>query len=214
MPSPRLFEPARARARLRAAVLPMTLAWIGCTGAIDGGKTSGPAGGGASSPSPSTGGAPTGPNSPGGQPPGGGVSPGAPLPEPGSDPLEPDRSQPACKEISPGPAPIRRLTRTEYDNTVRDLLGEDKQLAKGFPGRGAAAQLRQQRRAALGLGRAGRELRHRRQGDRQARGGQAGQLPALRSRQGRRGRPAWTSSWTASASGSGAGRWKPRSGPT
>ena len=28
----------------------------------------------------------------------------------------------SCTGTKPGPAPIRRLTRTEYDNTVRDLL--------------------------------------------------------------------------------------------
>src|SRR4029453_4066246 len=60
-------------------------------------------------------------------------NPGAALPPVGSDPLEPDRSRAACKDINPGPAPIRRLTRTEYDNTVRDLLGEDLGLGKTFP---------------------------------------------------------------------------------
>jgi hypothetical protein len=58
---------------------------------------------------------------------------GNPPPPLGSDPLEPKRDTAACKDIKPGPAPLRRLTRTEYDNTVRDLIGEDKQLAKGFP---------------------------------------------------------------------------------
>src|SRR6185503_1073299 len=48
-------------------------------------------------------------------------------------PLEPKRDSAACKVINPGPGPVRRLTRAEYDNTVRDLIGEDKQLAKGFP---------------------------------------------------------------------------------
>ena len=60
-------------------------------------------------------------------------SPGASLPPVGSHPLEPDRTNAACQAIAPGPAPLRRLTRTEYDNTVRELLGEDKRLARDFP---------------------------------------------------------------------------------
>ncbi len=39
----------------------------------------------------------------------------------------------ACKVVSPGPSFLRRLTRAEYDNTVRDLTGEDKRLAADFP---------------------------------------------------------------------------------
>ena len=37
-----------------------------------------------------------------------------------------------CSGIQPGPSPIRRLTRTEYNNTVRDLLGDDTQPASAF----------------------------------------------------------------------------------
>jgi len=33
----------------------------------------------------------------------------------------------------PGPAPIRRLTRFEYDATIRDLLGDDSKPAANFP---------------------------------------------------------------------------------
>lgn len=33
----------------------------------------------------------------------------------------------------PDPVPMRRLTRTQYDNTVRDLLGDDTRPARGFP---------------------------------------------------------------------------------
>jgi len=64
-----------------------------------------------------------------GPPPGGGQS----LPPVGAHPLEPDRSNPACKEIQPGPAPLRRLTRVEYDNTIRDLLGVNFKPADDFP---------------------------------------------------------------------------------
>jgi hypothetical protein len=34
---------------------------------------------------------------------------------------------------SPGAAPLRRLTQSEYNNTVRDLLGDTTQPANGFP---------------------------------------------------------------------------------
>lgn len=34
---------------------------------------------------------------------------------------------------SPGPAPIRRLNRFEYDNTIRDLIGDASGPATGFP---------------------------------------------------------------------------------
>src|SRR5262245_10520212 len=41
---------------------------------------------------------------------------------------------PLCSAvIAPGPAPMRRLTRFEYDNTVRDLLGDETQPARAFP---------------------------------------------------------------------------------
>jgi hypothetical protein len=37
-----------------------------------------------------------------------------------------------CKGIQPGDAPIRRMTRFEYNNTVRDLLGDTTSPANGF----------------------------------------------------------------------------------
>jgi hypothetical protein len=41
---------------------------------------------------------------------------------------------PLCTSTpKPGPAPLRRLTQTEYDNTVRDLLGDTTAPAKSFP---------------------------------------------------------------------------------
>ena len=114
----------------------LALGWLGCNGAIDGGAR-GPTGAGPNpgGPGPAQPGGPSGSGGPsGGGSTGGGSGPGVSLPMPGSDPLEPDRTQAACKQIQTGPAPIRRLTRNEYDATVRDLLGEDKGLAKGFPG--------------------------------------------------------------------------------
>src|SRR4051794_16107871 len=38
------------------------------------------------------------------------------LPPLGEGPFAPDRSVRECQTIDPGPSPIRRLTRTEYDN--------------------------------------------------------------------------------------------------
>src|SRR5688500_12027589 len=37
-----------------------------------------------------------------------------------------------CDRVEPGPAPVRRLTRIEYDNTVRDLLGDTTGPARSF----------------------------------------------------------------------------------
>jgi hypothetical protein len=39
----------------------------------------------------------------------------------------------ACTIPSPGPAPLRRLTQSEYNNTVRDLLGDTTHPADSFP---------------------------------------------------------------------------------
>jgi hypothetical protein len=38
----------------------------------------------------------------------------------------------ACDGLHPGGSPLRRLTRFEYDNTVRDLLGDTSAPARGF----------------------------------------------------------------------------------
>ena len=40
--------------------------------------------------------------------------------------------EPVCEVLDPGSSPIRRLTRVEYDNTVRDLLGDETHPARGF----------------------------------------------------------------------------------
>jgi hypothetical protein len=46
----------------------------------------------------------------------------------------PDSVSLCGSEIDPGPStPLRRLTRAEYDNTVRDLLGDDTGPAQSFP---------------------------------------------------------------------------------
>ena len=42
-------------------------------------------------------------------------------------------TQAACGTLSPGASPLRRLTQSEYDNTVRDLLGDTSNPASAFP---------------------------------------------------------------------------------
>ena len=42
-------------------------------------------------------------------------------------------SAPLCGAPSPGAAPLRRLTQSEYNNTVRDLLGDNSNPANAFP---------------------------------------------------------------------------------
>jgi hypothetical protein len=70
-----------------------------------------------------------------------GVDPAGVAPAPG--PVVPGLGAPgaaspgapaSCTAIEPGASPLRRLNRFEYDNTVRDLLGEDMRLAvASFP---------------------------------------------------------------------------------
>jgi hypothetical protein len=43
-----------------------------------------------------------------------------------------EAAQPQCLSIEPGRAPIRRMTRAEYNNTVRDLLGDTTAPATAF----------------------------------------------------------------------------------
>ena len=112
---------------LRLATLALALGAAACSGSISGDAPAGP--GGKPGPNKPT---PTNPNPNNPNP----TNPNEtmpPLPPPGSSPLEPNRSSAACMNINPGPAPVRRLTRTEYDNTISDLLGEEKRLAKDFP---------------------------------------------------------------------------------
>ena len=60
------------------------------------------------------------------QPPGGNGG-GGPAPEiPGAAPGE-------CREVAPQVTAARRLTREQYSNTVRDLLGEKRSLVDQLP---------------------------------------------------------------------------------
>ena len=104
--------------------LAVALAGLGglasCTGSI--GPDASHQSGGSGEPNPS----------PGSKPPTQGEVPATPDTSPAA-PGAPDRTSDVCKAIKPGPSLLRRLTRTEFDNTVRDLLGEDKRLAEQFP---------------------------------------------------------------------------------
>jgi hypothetical protein len=91
----------RALRVLTLAVVPL-LAALGCTGSISNGDDgTGPPGGG--------------PGQPGGGP---GQPGGGPAQPPGPGAISDNAAV-------PGAAPVRRLTRYEFDNTVRDLLGVD-----------------------------------------------------------------------------------------
>lgn len=50
----------------------------------------------------------------------------------GDDPVA-TTSAPLCSKPTPGPAPLRRLTQAQYDNVVRDLIGDTTRPALGFP---------------------------------------------------------------------------------
>jgi hypothetical protein len=52
--------------------------------------------------------------------------------EPKSQPFD-DRPESCQGGIEPGPAPIRRLTRVEYNNTIYQLLGDASEPANAFP---------------------------------------------------------------------------------
>jgi hypothetical protein len=110
-------------------LLAVWLAGAGCIGSIDGSGR-----GGSSGPSPGQGQMP-GPSGPGGPAPvnpgpGGGPDPSAPIPPP----LGPGGGQMAPLDLeAAGPQPLRRLDRREYNNTVRDLLGDTTRPADRFP---------------------------------------------------------------------------------
>src|SRR5690606_26171819 len=55
-----------------------------------------------------------------------GSAPELPVAPPGATALD-------CSQVRPGAAEARLLTRLQYDNTVRDLLGDTSAPAQGFP---------------------------------------------------------------------------------
>ena len=72
----------------------------------------------------------SGPRPPGAAGPG---QPGEPPPPIGVTGPGASEVEKACKIRDAGPSPIRRLTRWEYDNTVRDLLGDSSRPSGRFP---------------------------------------------------------------------------------
>lgn len=102
---------------------------VGVVGSDEGGTQAGTTSPG-SGPGPAGGGgAPVGPD---GEPVGGGA-PTVQVPPPrAEDPLGAG-ADPGCAAVDPGPAPLRRLTRFEYNNAVRDLLGDATRPADTFP---------------------------------------------------------------------------------
>lgn len=116
------------RARGLAALVPLSLAWLaGCTADVTGPGTGTPgatAGSGTNVPgagSSAVGGAGVIPGG-GGAPTTGGT---------GSDPVIPPGE--CLTSVHPGRAPIRRLTRFEYNNVVSDLLGDTSSPANALP---------------------------------------------------------------------------------
>jgi hypothetical protein len=102
------------------------LATTACTGGIGDGPSSPSAPGKPDSPQGNGGGSNPAPGNNGGGP----DPSNNPPPAPGN---VPSASGSACSSPQPGPSPLRRLTRAEYDNTVRDLLGEASNPAREFP---------------------------------------------------------------------------------
>ncbi len=120
-----VFVPGPTAATWAAVLM---VAFAACTGAIQSGGPlddnvapgpSSPGGGAAGGGSPKTPGSQAQPPTPGALP-----APSVPGDRPVSQ---------TCKAIEPGPTLIRRLTRLEYNNTVRDLLGTISQPANVFP---------------------------------------------------------------------------------
>jgi hypothetical protein len=120
------MSPARTHTKYTAAAaLALALAFAAsCTGQVDrdGSKPGGPGAGNGGPGGP--GGNGNGGNGNGGNGNGGGPGPG---PGPGGMTVQPGQ------EV-PGVAVFHRLTRLEYDNTLRDLLGDTSAPGKGFAG--------------------------------------------------------------------------------
>jgi hypothetical protein len=101
------------------------LAAAGCQGTI-GDAGGGPAGSNGTPGNPATPGATGGPGAPGGSAGPGGSNPGGPA-GPGGTPSA------AGDPNAAGPMPLRRLTHKEFNNTLRDLLGDTTNPADAFP---------------------------------------------------------------------------------
>src|SRR5262245_2767568 len=105
----------------RTVAILIAAATLACTGSL-GGRGEDPT----AAPDARSSGTVAGPGAPA-APPG---TPGVPLPDP---PVPPSvETARACRTIDPGAAPLKRLTRFEYANTVRDLLGVSESPSMAF----------------------------------------------------------------------------------
>ena len=108
MSASRMSVPSRRQTTWLGLFAPVLAAWLGgCSADVGKSPTGQPGGGGSSS----TGGT------------GAGVSGSGTLPT----------TSEACKTPQPGTAPVRRLTRFEYSNAVRDLFGDNTDAGLGLP---------------------------------------------------------------------------------
>lgn len=107
MSASRMSVPSGRQATWLGLFAPVLAAWLGgCSADVGTGPTGQPSGGGSGN----TGGT------------GAGVSGGSTLP-----------TSEMCKTPHPGSAPVRRLTRFEYSNAVRDLFGDNSDAGLGLP---------------------------------------------------------------------------------
>ncbi len=119
----RILIPRGRRARSSLSLVAAAFL-AGCSGSIgDGGgetkgSTTAPGNGGPGAVGPG----PSGPAGPGPAGPG-------PTGRGSSTPPQSGGPAPTCSTVDPGPSPLRRLTRVEYDNTVRTLLGRTDAIA-------------------------------------------------------------------------------------
>jgi hypothetical protein len=112
-----LSRPPTSGLAAKGALVLASLFGMACTGSVgSNGGGSGP-GGGSNTP---------GGSNPGGGNPGGGPGGGSQTPTPMTPVAPPDRTNAtgSCKNLDPGSSPLRLLTKREYANTVRDLLGD------------------------------------------------------------------------------------------
>ena len=91
----------------------------------------------------------------------GGIGSGGSSERPGATP---PGSSPGSDPNAAGPMPLRRLTRREYNNTVRDLLGDTSQPADALPARPRTADFTVPARRAWSPRRGLRDHRRRRRG--------------------------------------------------
>ena len=117
------------------SVLSISVAAIGCTGQLVGNQADTNQKTGGHSP-----GSGTGASAAGGKGAGNGGSGGAEVTGgTGGDPAPITESECVGKPVTPGRMPLRRLTASEYNNTVRDVLGDSVAPGNDFPPTGVGS---------------------------------------------------------------------------